>query len=171
MSYTKLEPQPPLRDPALAYEEPGPGLYDDGEVALRLDSGHYVVVSVTPKALENGAGVAFLAVARWTAKDGTTRLDGHRQHVERQFTDSAPAKRLSEIGKGDLAAGIAAFGREMIHALLGEPPTMRTLDGSGESLPLVPWDDEVRMNVDIRIAIAVAAESDPRAPAAEMLGL
>ncbi|MDP8994029.1 MAG: hypothetical protein M3N07_03450 [Pseudomonadota bacterium] len=165
MSYTKLERQPPLRDKALAHEERGPGLYDDGEVAVRLDSGHYVAASVSWRVLDNGGGVAFEACARWIHGDGATRLDRHGQHVKRSLTYNVPAPRVAELG-------LQAIAREMLHAVLGEPPTMRALgDGSGETLPLIPWSDESRLNANIRQAIALTAETAPRMDAAALLGL
>jgi hypothetical protein len=158
MSYELLDPQPELRAEDLAWEKAGPGLYDDGEVALRLDDGTIVAVSVTPRWLENGGGVAFAAYARWIDEDGATHLDPHGQHTETVMTDNVPAPEIERLT-------LPAIARELLLAVLGEPATL--IDGR----PLLAWSDEVRLNASIRKAISLSLQTGPKVSAADFLEL
>lgn len=165
MSYIALAPQPGARDPALGPDEVGPGLYP-GETALALDSGECVAVSVTPRWLENNAGVAFQAWARWIEADGATKLiDG--QHVETAFTHTGSATEVAD-------RTVAALAKEMLLIVLGETATRITIDdGAGGSMEvdLIPLGEQVRLNVSIRRAIACAEAAAAAGDPATLLGL
>lgn len=153
MGYTRIHEQPASRDPALAYEERGPGLYTD-ETAYALDGGEKVAVSVASRRLENGGGVVFQAWARWIEPDGTTKLDADGQEVETTFQHTADAGMVDNLT-------IPVIAKEMLLAVLGEPATTRELDG--EKIPLVAWGNDLRLDVSIRNACRVAKETGPLA--------
>jgi hypothetical protein len=166
MAYELLNPQPGPRDDSLGWDDLGPGLYND-ETALVLDSGELIAVSVVPKWMENGSGVAFTGWARWIEADGQTHLCQHGQHVETAFTYHAIAVIVDKYG-------IPFIAKEMLHMLLGEPLTMVEdvdQDGNPMSYPTLMWSDEVRLNASIRHALKSVSETGPLAiNAANLLG-
>lgn len=151
MSYTLLDPQPAPRDPALAWEEVGPGLYPD-ELALDLGDGLLVAVDVQARWLENGAGVELIGNARWIDIDGRTHLtDG--THVETTLQPGASPGFVD-------AFGISTLQRHVLLALIGRPE------------PLGPWvwSEAALASVDIRQAVARVAQVKP-ADVGALLGL
>lgn len=160
MSFTLITPQPAPRSSALDYDDVGPGLYA-GETALELDTGDLVAVSVESQWLENGAGVAFKSCARWINADGSTRLCPNDCHIETNASHTADAVSVQ-------AHGVAALGKEMLLLVLGEEPTLITIDG--EEVPIIGWSADVRLNASIRHALACSAETGTSDPAT-LLGL
>lgn len=139
MGYTKLKTQPA-------------SLFV-GETAIQLDDGTTVAVAVEPTWLENGAGVSFLATARHIDAEGATQLGPHGQYLRTGFTFTADPSQAASKKQ------ISAIAKEMLFALLGEPPTMRTI--KGVEIPLLALSDEVRANANIRQHITVAAATGP----------
>lgn len=163
MSYTLLNPQPGPRDAELDWNDAGPGLYPD-ESALTLEDGTLVAVSVVPKWLENGAGVAFTGWARWMNEDGSTRLCEHGQHIESSVSYTASAPQVAELG-------VPAIAKELLLVLLGEPLTQQTLDDDTD-MDLIPWSPEFNLNASIRHAITAVEHTGPVAiNPANILGL
>lgn len=164
MSYTKLAEQPGPRAGDLEGTDLGPGLFPN-ETALRLETGHYVAVSVATRWLEGGHGVAFTACARWITGEGETRTGPEGQHVKVEFSHHAAAETVPEVYT------VEQIARELLLAVLGEPPTMVDLSvAEGEApqqQPLIPLSEQVRAAASIRNAItaatATAAAADPGA--------
>lgn len=150
MTYSKLDPQPA-------------GL-SANETALQLDDGTLVAVAVVPTWLPNGAGVAFAGTARHIIADGTTQACPQGQDVQTGFTHAAT------VTDADTSDKIGAIAKEILLAMLGEPPTMTTVNG--EEVPALPLSDEVRSNVNIRLHAAIAASTGTGAiDPATVLGL
>lgn len=174
MSFIKLDPQPAPRAAGLDYETIAPGLYPD-ETAVQLDSGELVAVAIEAVTwLENGAGVAMVAVARLIGADGATAGAVPGQHLETKLPHTASPVEIDQFG-------LPAVQKEMLLAVLGEPATIVTRnnppppdpanppDGWTETFdaPMILWPEEVRLNVSIRHALvsatAAAVELDPGA--------
>jgi hypothetical protein len=161
-----MEPQPEPRDEKLAYGERGPGLYP-GETAVIVD-GERVAVSASSHRLENGGGASLKAWARWIKPDGETKVDHNDFEVENDFIHNVPAVVLDKYGMDKLV-------KEMLLAVLGEPLTMVDLEvADGEEpqqQPMIPWPDEVLLNVSIRNGITNAKAALPEHDAAKLLDL
>lgn len=183
MDVTKLAEQPVRRDPGLAWEENGSGLHLD-EIAVELDTGELVAVSVETKWTDGNTGLGLHGWARLINPDGSSQEAPDGKVIETSITFNAPAALVEEHGE-------RALGREVMLAVLGEPPTMvevpvdlekaeadaaaappgTVLEPAAAVRPLISFGDEARRNASIRAAIAtmkvVTAGIDPT----EALGL
>lgn len=160
MSYTKINPQPAQRaSDAQGYQ--APGLYPD-EIALMLDDVQKpVAVYMESKWLDNNAGTEFYTSARAINADGSTLLCAAGQQVVTEFRHGVDPITLAQLGG-------AALTKEMVLAVLGEPATLHPEtgpDASGNDVttqqPNLNLPDEVRANVSIRHALAMAASAGP----------
>lgn len=142
MAYTIIDPQPSLRAAELAFDDIGPGLYDDGEVLIMIDT-NYAAVSVDTSWLTNGAGVAFTATARWCDDTGQTQLCPNGCHVETLFSYTADPATVN-------THGVTALAKDMLLLVLGED----TILLNDESLPVINVPTEVKLNISIRNAIS-----------------
>lgn len=140
MAYSVVESQPPLRDEKLHWEEAGPGLYDDGEVMVKCGT-IYATVSFVTTWLENGGGLGIVGTARWCKANGETELTDAYQHVE---TTSSITISATQIEKH----GVAAFAKEALLCLLGEPPALVVSVGDAE-VPVVMLSEEARLSMSI----------------------
>lgn len=134
MNYTPLDPQPPQRHPGwlnrlqpdedtpAPYDQIAPGLYPD-ELAVRLNTGELVAVSVERRRLKNGAGMEFRTWARHIEEDGRTKLDPHGEEMELETTFSASHDFIHRRGSGD-EDGEEVIARELMNLMLGEEPTV-----------------------------------------------
>jgi hypothetical protein len=152
MAFELLQPQPPAREPDLAWADLGPGLYA-GETALQLTSDIFVAVSAEPRWQENGAGVEIIGDARWIKKDGSTKLCPSGAHVESHVSHSVSAEFLA-------AHPLDVVLRETLLLLIGEP-----VDD-----PAVQWSDAVKVQANIRVAIKSVKQARMPDPA-RLLGL
>ena len=143
MAYTIVDPQPPLRDSSLSWGDVGPGLYNDGEVLVSLDT-HFAAASVKTQWLDSGAGASLTAVARWCDATGQTQLCPDGCHVETTFSHTADPSIIASYG-------IAALAKDMLLLVLGEEPLTLTADGS----PLINLSEDVKLNIGIRHAISI----------------
>jgi hypothetical protein len=142
-----------------------PAGLSDGEAAIMLDGGQMVAVSVTSRWLENGAGVAFLASARWIEADGRTLSCPNGQPVRTEATHNADPHTVR-------VHGVDAIAKELLLAVLGEPQTIleRAGEGGGFEAPMLMHGDQWRMNASIRHAIDAAAATAPRHAATLLFG-
>ena len=197
LSVSNVDHEMPLRDKALAYEDVGPGLYED-ETVLRLATGELVAVSVERAWLANNAGVVFRAWARLIEDNGTTRRTRDRAEVETVLPYSCTPHELETFG-------VDALAKEGLLAVLGEAPTMVPVtpaptdavhpetaiderdyrenpwkappgfrhDPDMTERPMIGWSAEVRLNVSILHAISgvKATENDALFSAATLLGV
>lgn len=164
MAYTLMTPQPAQRAAELDYDDVGPGLYND-ETALALDEDTFVAVSVVPKWLENGGGVAFTGYARWINEDGSTHLSQYDQHIETNLNFTADAPTVQKWG-------VNAIAKEIILAMLGEEPTLVVHEEGAEERPLINWSSDMKLNVNIRYQIECVEQTGPTAiDAGNILGL
>jgi hypothetical protein len=166
MAYTINSPQPALRSTALAYDAIGPGLYDDGEIAVTLDNGLIVAVSAIPSWLEDHSGISIAGYARCINSDGSTKLTVHDQHIETQCTTTldlgwlelVAAQLPTGIASGSDApsvAGMKFLADEMMRALLGEPSSLNvSIDGVTVDALHLPTN--TRNNINIRKHAALA---------------
>jgi hypothetical protein len=165
MPYTLMQPQPDLRDKALAYDQRGPGLYE-GETAVIVD-GERVAVSASSHRMQNGGGASLKAWARWIEEDGTTKTDAQGVEVENDFIHNADAVMIDRYGLEKLV-------KECLLAVLGEPLTLVVLeieDGEDQNVPILGWGDEFLLNVSIRNGIQNAKKAKPVHNAAKLLDL
>ncbi len=109
-----------------------------GEVALRLDTGHKVAVSMVTTLLANGSGVAIAAEARLIDKSGATVLSPCGTEIKSGASHSCDAISVE-------THGVPALTREVLMLVLGE-------EGAG----LVLFSDEMRVNASIRTTITWA---------------
>ena len=146
MSYTKVSPQPPLRDPN-STSISAPGLYPC-EVAVQLDTGDYVAVYVERTWQENNAGLTFYTSARLTNADGSTKLCVAGKEIVIEFRHNSAQAEITAYGADALA-------KEHVLAILGEPLTQVPVPGgtAGETMPMIPWGPDFLANVSIRHAI------------------
>lgn len=149
MSYIKLDPQPA----ALA----------DGELALQLDDGTVVAVSVETKWLSNGSGVSMYGQARWIAADGTAQVDAHQQNIETSLHHNADAEMVKKFD-------VQTLSKDLIMALLGEPRDLVVFDPAEPARVMVPWSADTLANAQIRDHITFAKEAGV-VTAAAALGL
>jgi hypothetical protein len=167
VGFIKLDPQPEPRASGLDYDTRAPGLYPD-ETALKLSEGFLVAVSVVPKRMDNGGGVAFTAWARWIHGDGTVRLDRHGNEVELCVTRTADGAMIERFG-------LAGFARDLVLMMLGEEPSLMidvdVGEGAVEPRPLVDVHREIRFSASIRQAIGAAKAAAPFLDAGELLEL
>jgi hypothetical protein len=136
-------------------ERPPSGLAAD-EAAAMLDGGHLVAVAVSSRWLSNNAGILIVARARWIDEDGAPRSCPHGQEIVTEAAHSADAASVQ-------AHGVAALCREMMLAVLGEPPTLvqrQGEDGAFEA-PMLLHSPEWRLNASIRHAIDTASATAP----------
>lgn len=147
MSYTKVSPQPPLRDPNSS-DVAASGLYPC-EVAVQLDSGEYVAVYVERTWQENNGGLTYYTSARLTNADGSTMLCVENKEIVVEFRHNSSQAEIAAFGADVLA-------KEHVLAALGEPLTQVPVPGgtTGETMPMIPWDTTFLANVSIRHAIA-----------------
>lgn len=165
MAYTKLPQQPPRRAPGLAWEDNAPGLYVD-EIAILLDTGQQVAVSVETKWAPGNTGLALHAWARLIKPDGSSQEDPDGKVVETSMTINVPQDMVKKYGEKVLA-------KEIMHAVLGEAPTAvkvvvdkKLASADAAAAPegtilqpavaeqsLLAFSDEVRRNASIRLAI------------------
>lgn len=143
MTYTIVDPQPPLRDVNLAWEDIGPGLYDDGEVLVSIDT-NYAAVSVKTQWLDNGSGAAFTATARWCDNTGQTQVCSNGCQVETVFTHTADPSTIATYT-------VSALAKDMLLLVLGENPITLT----GEGTPVINLSEEVKLNISVRHAISI----------------
>lgn len=163
--YKLMKSPPPPRDPKLGYEVVGPGLYE-GETAVVVN-GEYIAVSASSHRLENGGGASLKAWGRWIEEDGTTKLDRQGKEVEIDFIHTADAVTVDMYGLDKLV-------KECLLAILGEPPTMRTVpveDGEDMEMPILGWSEGFLLNVNINVAIDNAKKAKPIHDAAKLLDL
>jgi hypothetical protein len=197
MTFSKSSRKLPPRDAALAYEDVGPGLYQD-ETVVEIGTGETVAVSVERRWLPNNGGIAFMAWARLIEDDGSTRRTGNRAEVETVLPYSCTPHDLE-------AFGVEALAREGLLAVLGEAPTMVPIapapaDAAHPEIatseqdyrenpwkappgfvhypdmterPMIGWSAEARLNSSILHAISsvTATENDDLFSAAALLGL
>ena len=97
MSYTKVSPQPQLRDPNNDAVS-APGLYPS-EVAVQLDTGEYVAVYVERTWQENNAGLAFYTSARLINADGSTKLCVAGKEIVIEVRTASVQKDIQQLQK------------------------------------------------------------------------
>lgn len=157
MMYTILKKQLPLRDTTLDYDTVAPGLYE-GETAVQLDTGERVAVAVSSRWLQNGAGVSFKGWGRQITEDGSTMIGPEGQEIATQFVHSESPVTVDKFG-------LDAISKETLMAILGEMPTIVEWPSApGEDvvkMPMVNWSEELKLNVNIRVAIAHAKQTNP----------
>jgi hypothetical protein len=126
----------------------------DGEVCVMLDTGALVAVSCFVKRQINTHNPVYCATARALDNTGEPLRDAHGYVVETSIRHSACDQEVQETGD-------EALRRECMLLVLGEPATMK--QGGAETepteIPLVMWDDGIRVNCGIRRAIAVAGQT------------
>lgn len=182
MAFTKLEPQPAQRaeedlvrtdDPATSpYDQPAPGLYPD-EIAVVLDTGELVAVSVSSPWLGNNGGIELRGWARLIGEDGQTVCTPSGLHIELEISHNVESPKVNRFSRDTLA-------KEMLLLLLGEPATIVEYDNPPLpeeerpegwtptfEAPMIPWSDDFRLESSIQHAMACAAagadELDPGA--------
>lgn len=166
MAYKLVHTQPPPRDPGLRWEQNGPGLHQD-EVAVELDTGELVAVSVEVHWDEGNTGLGLHGWARLINGDGSSKTDPAGKVIETSLPTTVSQDLLERHGKKKL-------GREVMHAVLGEvltqvriaastrpsdsdsvsPPAGTVLDPGASHTLLIAWSDEALRNANIRNAIA-----------------
>lgn len=154
MPITIITASIPLRDPALEWDQLGPGRYP-GEVVVELASGEKIAVSVDPKWLENGAGVSLDGNARWIEGDGRTKLSAEGAHVESNLMATASLGDVREFGLKPLARDIALI-------LAGEEPRLLRPANAALSVaarPVFALDHHTRAGVSIKNAADVVKAS------------
>lgn len=109
------------------------------EVALELDDGTIVAVSVSPVWEPNNAGVVFTGKARCLCDDGESETCPHGQEIRTTFTYNVAVGLVEERGIDKIAKDVAM-------ALIGEPTE-------------TPWSQEFLNNVNIRKAAKVAKQT------------
>jgi hypothetical protein len=158
MAYKVKATQPERRAIGLAHGARGAGLYAE-ETAVELDDGSFVAVSVVPRWLPNGAGVDFAAVARAIEEDGTAIVCPFGQQVGSTFNFNAGPLLVEELG-------VDAIAKEVLLAVLGEPPELtRDAPVQGKpplKVPVLDLSREVKLNVNVRRAAALARASGPK---------
>ncbi|WJY18671.1 hypothetical protein QQS45_13880 [Alteriqipengyuania flavescens] len=161
MPFTKLDPQPALRDADLAWKDAGPGLYPH-EVAVQLDtpSGDLAAAEVTMTWLENGAGVNFVACARLIEEDGSTVMIDGSSHVEANWSGTYDNSFIERFGIEEII-------REAFKLVLGEEPGTYLVDE--EAVPILDVGEAVRSSSSIRRVISVI-ESKNRTSSSGILG-
>lgn len=162
MSYTKVSPQPQLRDPNND-DIAAPGLYPS-EVAVQLDTGEYVAVYVERTWQENNAGLAFYTSARLINADGSTKLCVAGKEIVIEVRTASVQKDIQDYGADALT-------KEHVLAVLGEPTTQVPVpDGQpGETMSMMRWDANFLANISIRQAIAAVACAGKVTSLAELL--
>jgi hypothetical protein len=165
VAYQIAKTQPPAREPSLSWDTAAPGLYqEDEELLVELDGGH-AVVSVVPTWIEGNQGVSLMGVGRLTNEEGETILC-HGLHVESAVTATVT---LVDIEKH----GINALKKEVLLALLGEPPALtKEIEVTGKEPVIVPvlgFSDQVRLNASIRHAKKAIEEVQASAHPADLL--
>lgn len=153
------------------------------EVVIQLDGDIVAVTSGVPRWLPNNAGVVFEASGRWIEEDGTTKLSPHGDPVVTTMTHCADAISTATYGADVIA-------RELLLALLGEPPeAMKDVLITGgpqfapgqniESItssdveptkPILDLSPEVRLNASIRHAVASIKDLENLPTARNLLG-
>jgi hypothetical protein len=150
MSYIKAAPQPPLLD---------------GEVAIQLDDGELIAVSVKEEWQSNGGGVHLLAMARWIQADGTQETAPDGTPIVATFSNNFGPLQIDEHG-------MDALRREALLVILGEDSTATrpvlvdstapdlgsvlsladdvALDPAAATAPLLSVTPEIRLNSSIR---------------------
>jgi hypothetical protein len=130
----------------MGWHEEGPGLYHD-EIAIELDDGTQVAVSVERHWQENGSGIAFHGYARWIDKDGSTKKAPNGASVEASISFHADAITLTKFSEDDIATEIA-------RVMIGEDPQLHRdvpqEDGTTTQHPVVDLAEQVRLNASIR---------------------
>lgn len=147
MALSIITAQFQTRDPALKWEELGPGLYPN-EIAVALTSGEKVAVSVDPTWLENGSGVVLDGNARWIDDTGRTKLAPDDAHVEANLKVTATTADVKAFGLKPLAKDVAIM-------LLGEGPRLnRPADAALGVLarPVFNVDASALANVSVKNA-------------------
>jgi len=150
-----------------------------GETAVRLDTGDHVAVSVRAERNSNGSGSTFFVAARWVDAAGATMTDNNRQRVVTSASSNVPADQVARHGE-------AAYAREMLLLALGEEadahveavvdleahaaladqlPAGFTADPTADRLPLLPLPAADRLHVSIVHAIRSARASGYHNPA------
>ena len=127
-----------------------PANLDANETALVHTNGTTVAVSVVPKWLDNGAGMTFIAQARWIDGDGTSHQCPFGQEIKTGFSHTVDYGTLSNLTQDVIV-------RELTYALLGCDLTTQTVDN--EQIALVPISPEGLITVNILNAITVASNS------------
>lgn len=164
MGYTLITPQPAARSEMLHDDQLGTGLYA-GETALELDDGNLVAVSVEPKWLENGAGVAVSGCARWIDADGQTKTDAYGQHIESNTSVTYDAASVQKFG-------ITALAKDMLLVLLGEPRENVVHEEGLDPSPITTLTSDALAAVNIRNHMAMVQDTGPTAvDPASLLGL
>jgi hypothetical protein len=119
----------------LEWADHGPGLHPD-ESVLEMDSGELVAVSVEPKWPDNNSGLSLHGWARLIEADGASKLDptgaldsnGRPVVIETSISVNCDPQMLEAHGQKKLA-------KEVLLALLGEPPTMVRLKKDPKAPP------------------------------------
>jgi hypothetical protein len=156
MSYTKLDPQPALRDPASS-DIAAPGIYPN-EVVVQLDTGELVAVGCERSWQENNAGLAFYTWGRVVNADGSTKLSGASEIVI-EVRDSSSSEAVTAHGADALATQriMAVLGEPLAHVPIPNPDPLP----APQTLPMIPWDQTYLANVSVRVAIhAVSCAGD-----------
>lgn len=109
------------------------------EVALELDDGTIVAVSVSSIWEPNNAGVVFTGKARCLCENGESETCSHGQEIATSFTFNVSSDLVELRGIGNIAKDVAM-------ALIGEPVE-------------APWSQELLSNVNIRKAAKVAKKT------------
>ena len=146
MSYSKLTEQPPLRAADVPYDDIAPGLYPD-EIAVLLDDGTLVAVSVERHWQANGSGTAFHGYARWINEDGSTKTAPNGAHVEPSISFHADSFTLAEYGEDALATDVArlVLGEEL--ELWRDVPEE---NGPPSRVPVINIPEDLRVGASIR---------------------
>lgn len=115
------------RDASLAWGDPGPGLHAD-ESVLELEGGQLVAVSVETKWPENNSGLALHGWARLIQADGASKTDPEGKVIETSISVNCDQQLVDAHGAKKLA-------KEVLLAVLGEPPTMVNLKNDPKAPP------------------------------------
>ena len=134
------------RASTLAYEDLGPGLYDD-ETLYRLDTGDLVAASIRTDRCQMSNGLVFKAWVRVVDETGQTRVDTAGNELELEHHHTAPPGVLAQRAAADIA-------RDLLRIMLGEDPATHDVDG--EDMPWIALSDEVIASINVRQAISVA---------------
>lgn len=132
MSYAKIDPQPSGLQP--------------GEIAVTLDSGETIAVSVALTPQANNAPSFIDAIARQINTDGTAMLDSAGETITTEFRYTPPPSEAND------PAALAAVQKDCLMAVLGEPLTGPLSD---------PIHSGAIANCSIRNRIAALAIAGP----------
>jgi hypothetical protein len=159
MAYKKVSKKFAVRESSLDATIPAPGIHPE-ESVVELDNGEQVAVSVRREWMENGAGIAFHASARWIEADGTTKMAPNGAQIISKHTHLPSMVTLN-------AHGADAIATELALLVIGEDPKLH-IDSEDQNkkkikVPVLDIHEEARLNSSIRHQIkAVKATKEHR---------